>query len=1124
MSTRPLIPLASITSDDLSSFPDPDSRSTVGFVPYHRVTKPPDPDRDVARGVLELSTQVASLTSFVGLQNSMHSERIACLESEIHLARHTITDLRMRIGRLTSLAIPSDESKTSACRATAAELTQDTAVDFLETTPMLLTNFVDGAPPDGLIDLLQRLDRPTQSVFLRYSMSQLDRFIRCLQCFRELSNMIESTEFSETLTGAVSKIFTSDRAFLFLRDPKTSNYITRFDTQSIHISLKHGDSVIASVVKSGKPSIFTDPTKAAHYSLSLDPLLNPDNLPILVIPFGIDAVVLALHTDKTSFTFTNEDQAIGSLLMMLLQPLLRGHIKHMENEREQQMRKGLQSFEIGLLGCDSFKNLLPFLKTSVRKLIGVTDLRIYLRKDGLLVSYDMVDERLLETKYDMGGIPAWVLKMNFHLMVEALNGTEIPSYNCEIDGWAEGRPFAAFPVFETKDNAVAVFCIVGERPFVDWDFEFLTSVCADLSLLIPGCLANASAVSADEAGSVLEAYPRDITGFRFESFTDRKQVEILAKLLKDYTKAEYISVHSRSERLIAMHNDEFVDEEFVSQQFVDYVFECETPVNETDPARVPYFESQLRITSLMSACNADKRIAFLGLNSLSSTGQFDVSYHSIVSSCLNFIIITQKIQDQTRAIELGKSAMSVMENAFQLCTISLQAKDPMMDFLTSITDHLQFKYFALLRSRPLAKGFQVLLVSPNCESGTIHASDPFVQRIITFRESAVIADLPTDSQLLMFFPEVLLALAIPIDLPTQVYAVFLGDTLVSNYFQAAEYFAPLLVLFYRLFAFTSEPPTPTPETSDRLKPLDSDITSRLFSVTLFDEVQKAEIAARILSNGGFCDVAQTTPERLAVFVKHIRSLYRTIPYHNWTHAIDCAQFAFACVYRGNLMRALKPVHLSALFAAVLCHDVGHRGFSTPFHVGAKTALFSAYGAESTLERHHLAIATTAIREHFPALRDHVFWKFFSACILATDMVRHFEYMDKFRVLTLGFNPANPKDAHVLLVAELIAKAANIANTTRPFDVAKLMGENLMKEVLEEGRRQHELGVVVGPIAEVLEAHRQTIADVEIEFYVGIAFPLLKHLSSVIPELSDLAVQMEDNRKQWEDYRVRLIAS
>jgi hypothetical protein len=407
-----------------------------------------------SRTLLEVSGQVTALTDFVRLQNSMRSERIASLESEIHIARSTISSLRMRISRLTSMGNPSDESGTreAPVTAAAAELTQDTAVDFLKTTPLLFTNFLSAGSPDELTDLLQRLDVPTQMVFLRYSMAQLDRFILCLQSFRDLTSLIDSTEFSGRLIAAVSKIFTSDCVFLFVRDPKTAHYVTHFDAQSIRVSLKPGDSVIAAVVKAGTVAIFTDPTTAPNYSPSLDPLFNPDNLPILLIPFGIDAVVLALHTDKTSFTFTNEDQAVGSCLLTLLRPLLRGHIKHMEDEREQQMRKGLQSFEVELLSSDSFRSLLPYLKASVKKLIGVVDLRLYLRKEELLISYDMIDERLLETKYDMCGVPGWVITSNFHLIVESLNGAKVPAYDPRIDGWAEGNPFAAFPVFETKDR------------------------------------------------------------------------------------------------------------------------------------------------------------------------------------------------------------------------------------------------------------------------------------------------------------------------------------------------------------------------------------------------------------------------------------------------------------------------------------------------------------------------------------------------------------------------------------------------------------------------------------------------------------------------------------------------
>jgi hypothetical protein len=75
-----------------------------------------------------------------------------------------------------------------------------------------------------------------------------------------------------------------------------------------------------------------------------------------------------------------------------------------------------------------------------------------------------------------------------------------------------------------------------------------------------------------------------------------------------------------------------------------------------------------------------------------------------------------------------------------------------------------------------------------------------------------------------------------------------------------------------------------------------------------------------------------------------------------------------------------------------------------------------------------------------------------------------------------------------------------------------------------GQRQKELDVVIGTIAEEIEMHQQNIADIEIDFYAGTAIPLLRQLSAVVPELSSFAVQMENNRKLCEGYRLRRTAA
>ena len=176
-----------------------------------------------------------------------------------------------------------------------------------------------------------------------------------------------------------------------------------------------------------------------------------------------------------------------------------------------------------------------------------------------------------------------------------------------------------------------------------------------------------------------------------------------------------------------------------------------------------------------------------------------------------------------------------------------------------------------------------------------------------------------------------------------------------------------------------------------------------------------------------------------------------------------------------------------------------------------------------MEKHHLAIAMKLLRDHLitkdkELYKDITFWQFFSSCILSTDMIKHFDYMDKFKPLTLGFNPTNPKEPHLLLIAQMIVKCGNFANCTRPFHVAKSMAENIVKEYEAQGRLEEELELQLSGISEAVIMRKQSVADIELEFLTAVVSPLLKQLGGVIPELADWAIQMEDNKKQWDELR------
>ena len=131
---------------------------------------------------------------------------------------------------------------------------------------------------------------------------------------------------------------------------------------------------------------------------------------------------------------------------------------------------------------------------------------------------------------------------------------------------------------------------------------------------------------------------------------------------------------------------------------------------------------------------------------------------------------------------------------------------------------------------------------------------------------------------------------------------------------------------------------------------------------------------------------------------------------------------------------------AALFVAALCHDIGHMGENTRYHSELGTELVSLYGDESTLEKYHSQIALKIVDDcgiHISAR------KFKLQCILSTDMSRHSEYMDMMSPLSNGFDIKDVGQHE--LVAFLLMKCGNVANTMRPFYFAQDQANRLLRE-------------------------------------------------------------------------------
>jgi high affinity cGMP-specific 3',5'-cyclic phosphodiesterase 9 len=112
----------------------------------------------------------------------------------------------------------------------------------------------------------------------------------------------------------------------------------------------------------------------------------------------------------------------------------------------------------------------------------------------------------------------------------------------------------------------------------------------------------------------------------------------------------------------------------------------------------------------------------------------------------------------------------------------------------------------------------------------------------------------------------------------------------------------------------------------------------------------------------------------------------------------------------GLCETLDMVDRMILIVSAICHDLDHPGFNNAYQVNAKTELAIIYNDQSPLENHHCAVAFTILKDPDTNILKNVpekeWWeirKGIIRCILATDMAKHGEYMNKTKSIAETFN-------------------------------------------------------------------------------------------------------------------------
>ena len=264
-----------------------------------------------------------------------------------------------------------------------------------------------------------------------------------------------------------------------------------------------------------------------------------------------------------------------------------------------------------------------------------------------------------------------------------------------------------------------------------------------------------------------------------------------------------------------------------------------------------------------------------------------------------------------------------------------------------------------------------------------------------------------------------------------------------------------------------------------------------------------------------CRTFNITNEVLYHFLFELKQSYNEVPYHNWSHAVDVAQFMAFQLKEGNLDTVFNRMELLCLFTACICHDAGHDGFS--LNTKAMMPLRILFKNQSVMETHHCGVSIGILTRDecniFGALNDAELmnvWSLFITLILCTDMENHFTIMEKAGVYTSNWRDSAEGK---LAMMQLLIKCADLCNVARQFELADRCVDTMCEEFFRSGDLSMAIGMYyTSPTRDRNHLDKQKS---RLGFYRSVCLPLFKLAAECAPGLNTCVDQVKSNIATWE---------
>ncbi|XP_042350610.1 high affinity cGMP-specific 3',5'-cyclic phosphodiesterase 9A [Plectropomus leopardus] len=242
------------------------------------------------------------------------------------------------------------------------------------------------------------------------------------------------------------------------------------------------------------------------------------------------------------------------------------------------------------------------------------------------------------------------------------------------------------------------------------------------------------------------------------------------------------------------------------------------------------------------------------------------------------------------------------------------------------------------------------------------------------------------------------------------------------------------------------------------------------------------------------------PEVLQQFLFEVYRRYNNIPFHNFKHCFCVTQMMYGLIWLTDLKSKMDSIDLLIMLTSAVCHDLDHTGYNNAYQINARTELALRYNDISPLENHHCAVAFEILEktesnifrnlpmDQYKRIREGII-----KCILATDMTRHNEILNKFKSILPAFDFTNKDHRDVLMM--VLIKVSDISNEARPMEVAEPWLDCLLQEFYNQSDVEKLEGLPVTPF---MDRDKVTKPSSQTGFIRFVLLPLFIELANLFP--------------------------